>query len=225
MHFLRMWIFVRFGSPLSISRKHMKILNLLLIASTLLSCKQAPFPKPSIENLKYAAFRWGYNDLSDSFEFYLAHYIEIGANGHYTAMRHNPLITRKVEYFEGNLKEDFRKAINGTFRGDSLKEAYLEDSASTALYNGYTYCFDYLEKDSASRKQIQFIPRYSPYQIRTLADDLDDIIFYATKSAPPLALDAYCEYLKQLNISETGPLPKMQPTVYFTIPQLNKRNR
>ena len=96
----------------------------ILFLSVLASCQQTNSPKKLVtDDLKYSAFYWHLNQQTDSFEFYLVHYIEIDKKGNYVLMRHDEW-RGKPRYFKGSINDTIRECIDTTFLKDSFKTDY-----------------------------------------------------------------------------------------------------
>ncbi len=187
----------------------MKTLLFIIFSLTLFSCNQRPTKALVTENFKYSAYSWHINPQIDTFEFYLAHYIDINKSGHFILMRHDSFMDTQ-KYFEGDISNTLFKLIDSTFRSEDFKTDYSWKVDGGFTYDGFTYCIDYKKADNNNRKKIQFIPNNSPQQIKTLITILDSVIFRATKASDSINLKEYSEQLKQLYITESGPLPKIE---------------
>ncbi|MBL7804910.1 MAG: hypothetical protein JNL02_14310 [Saprospiraceae bacterium] len=187
----------------------MKSLLFITFSLTLFSCTQRPTKALVIENFKYSAYSWHINQEVDTFEFYLAHHIDINKSGHFVLMRHDSFMDTP-KYFEGDINDNLFKLIDSTFRSEDFNADYSWKVNDGFLYDGFTYCINYKKTDNNYRKKIQFIPNNSPQQIKTLITLLDNVIFQATKASDSINLKDYSEQLKQLYIAESGPLPKLE---------------
>jgi hypothetical protein len=160
------------------------------------------------DNLKYSAYYWHLNQNTDSFQFYLAHYLDIDKNGNFKIMRHDEFMD-KPKYFEGTLTDTIQKLIDTTFLYENYKTDYAWNVNDGTTYDGFTYCFDITKNDT--NKKVLFIPRNSPVQIKSLSALLDTIIYNrATKRSDDMNLKPYENVLSRYHIAMFGQLPKIQ---------------
>ena len=186
----------------------MKTHVIILLSLTFFSCQQKKMTETLVtDNFKYSAYTWCL--ISDPPTFYLAHYLDIDKNGHYSFMRHDTFMDTP-KYFTGDIPDSVIKSINDFFYTEKCGTKYPTKPGDSFIYDGFTYCFDYKKKDSLDRK-IQFIPNKSPEQIKKLALLLDKLIFASTTTKTN-KFDTY-HYSKELStfaLKESGPLPKLE---------------
>lgn len=171
----------------------------------------------SSTELKYSAYKWYVNENTYTYDFYLAHYIEIDSNGHFVLMRHKTNENKPL-YFSGSLTDAIRKQIDTILQNRTYQSDYTWKVTSGFLYNGHTYTIDYKDNNS-ERKIIQFIPNNSPLPIRILGKMLDSIIYKTdSNKLDTLFID---DYAIELNKSYPNhPFPKIKPSVKFTAPDI-----
>ena len=190
------------------------IFSLIFISGlALLSCKQStPTKKLVTKDLKYSAYYWHLNEHTDSFEFYLVHYINIDKEGNYFLMRHD-VWRDKPRYFKGSISNKIRECIDTTFLNDSFKIDYTYMTNPNFIYDGFTYCLDY-STQNRKRKEILFIPPNSPAEIKTISPLLDTLIYSNKREIlDTLDIALYTKQLKELaeKIEPPPPPPKMLP--------------
>ncbi len=169
---------------------------------------------PSTE-LKFSAYTWHQNENTDSWDFYLANYLEIDSNGHFVLMRHEKFAGRML-YFSGHFTDATFSQIKGILQNRTYENDYTWKVESGSIYDGFTYTIDY-RGFNRERKVIQFIPNNSPEPIRILRKILDSICYETnTDKLDTLFIDDYaCELKKSFRPSL---LPKVKPTVKFSPP-------
>jgi hypothetical protein len=178
---------------------------------TFLSCSQSSKRKTAvIQDLKYSAHYWHFNQQSNDFEFYLDHYINVDRDGKFLIMRHENWM-KNPKYFSGTISDTLRYIINATFSNDFYDSNYLYNVDKNGIYDGLDYCFDYKKRNGESKK-IRFIPPNSPDQIKVLSSLLDTFIHKTTKSnIDTLLLNDYIDTLAKLSFAELPPPPKRPP--------------
>lgn len=206
-------------------QKKVKRLLLIICCLIFVACKQNNSTKTLFtENFKYSGYYWHFNQQSDSFEFYLVHYIDIDKDGKFVLMRHDNWRS-KPKYFTGYINDTIKQFIDTTFYNDNFKTDYSWNPEKPVVYDGFIYCFDYAIKNN-SRKQIQFIPPYSPNQIVKLSSLLDTLVYNTvTKKIDTLNISNYSEKMKQLLLSVSPlPWPPKPPkvTIEFKPPKFSK---
>ena len=81
--------------------RKMRLILTLIFIFTFVSCKQSnPTKRLVTADLKDSAYYWHLKEQTDSFEFYLVHYIDIDKEGNYFLMRHD-VWRDKPRYFKG----------------------------------------------------------------------------------------------------------------------------
>jgi hypothetical protein len=182
---------------------------IFILSLALFSCKQSnPTKQLVTDDLKYSAYYWHLNEHTDSFEFYLVHYINIDKEGNYFLMRHD-VWRDKPRYFKGSINDTIRKCIDTTFLKDNFKTDYTYMTNPNFIYDGFTYCLDY-KTQHEKRKEILFISPNSPNEIKTISTLLDTLI-YSNQSEiiDTLNLDLYTKQLKELAEKVAPPPLKM----------------
>jgi hypothetical protein len=185
----------------------MKTLILTILCLILLSCKQKSKNVINTDEFRYSAYSLHYNTVADSFEFYLAHHININKNGHFVIMRHESF-KDKEKYYTGDLNASSFPLINSILEIDSFKNDNARNNTNGSIYDGFTYCIDYKSNKNNLRRQIQFIPMNCPAQINSLVHVLDSIIFNSKIPNDTLNLTEYSAQLNQLFIPNKDLLPK-----------------
>jgi hypothetical protein len=186
----------------------MKQLLILFCPLLLFACRQnRPTEKLITKDFKYSAYSWYLG--SDTPNFYLAHYLDIDKNGHFSLMRHHTFLD-SPNYFTGDLPNTLRRAINGVFSKDSFATDYLIKPEETFIYDGLTYCFDYKKGDSIGKK-IQFVPNKSPEQIKQLSLMLDSLIYdFPLTKRSKFSTEEYSKQLSQFPLQTSRPFPKLE---------------
>lgn len=190
------------------------IICIILIAA----CKQSVVPKKLVTgDLKYSAYFWHFNEISNGWEFYLVYSIDIGQNGQFVLMRHDEF-KKSPRYFNGGINDTVWNCINSTISKDTFKTNYSYLTNPNFIYDGLTYCLDY-KTDNGSRKKILFIPENSPEKIAKLGEVLDTLIYRAKKVArDTMALTAYTLDLKHFAYKFDAPPPPPSPPKVFLSP-------
>lgn len=186
---------------------------ILIFISGFVSCKQSNSTKKlATDDLKYSAYYWHLNEQTNSFEFYLVHYIDVDREGNYVLMRHD-VWRDKPRYFRGSIDDTIRQCIDTTFFNDSFKTDYSYMTNPSFIYDGFTYCLDYRTQNS-KRKKILFVPHNSPTKINILSSLLDTLIYSSkTEILDALDITLYTKQLKELSekVDPPPPPPKMLP--------------
>src|ERR1051325_8298494 len=156
-----------------------KMRRLLFIINTfmLVACaRQNSRDRMATKEFNYSAFLWHLTPESDSFNFYLAHYIKIDKNGHFQVMRRDTFMAAP-HFFEGLLPDTLCKLIDKTFATDTFKTDYNWNVNDGFTYDGFKYYIDIKKLDSINAKKIFFIPNKAPSELNRLAKDLDTLIY------------------------------------------------
>ena len=186
----------------------MRVIIVIILSLSLLACQQKSRTETLVtENLKYSAYSWHLS--SDTPLFYLAHYLDIDKNGHYSLMRHDTFMDIP-KYFAGDIPDSLIKSINEVFATDNYSSDYSIKPEDSFIYDGFTYCIDYKKKDSLARK-IQFIPNKSPDTINKIALLLNKLIFASTTNKTnKFDTEQYSKELSTFSLQVSGPLPKLE---------------
>lgn len=198
------------AKPLLVVCYKMRPLLFITLILTLFACgRQNPTGKSLTKRFKYSAFLWHLSPDNDSFNFYLAHYIDIDQDGHFELMRRDSFMS-KPKFFKGILPDTIRKLIDTTFAKDSFKTDYKWNVNDGFVYDGFTYRMDVENPDSINLKKIFFIPNKAPSQINRIAIRLDTLIYdIKGKSVDTFDTYLYQEQLKQDYVAKYGQLPKV----------------
>jgi hypothetical protein len=141
-------------------------------------CQQPPERKQKeatislvTDELNYFVYSWYFP--AGQWEFYLDYYVNIDKHGRFKLMlrdsAHNPT------YFTGPVSDTIVKLVDKTFRVDTFKTDYRNDSVEGIAYSGYTYCFDYKTAETKPGKRLLFIQSRSPELLRILSQQLDNV--------------------------------------------------
>jgi hypothetical protein len=185
------------------------VLFIIFILSLVACGRHSPADKSLIKEFKYSAFLWHLSPDNDSFNFYLAHYIDVNKDGHFKLMRRDSFMS-KPHFFEGILSDTLRRLIDTTFVKGSFKTDYNWNVNDGLVYDGFTYCMDVEKPDSINPKKVFFIPNKAPSEINQLATKLDTLIYNIKgKRVDTFNTNLYQEQLKQDYVTEYGQLPKV----------------
>jgi hypothetical protein len=191
----------------------MKIFYFSCIVILLVSCSDKNNERSLVtNNLKYSAYSWHFNPDKDSFEIYLAQYMNIEKDGKYSLMRHDVFMD-SPKYFEGVLTDSIRVQIDSTLT-TAFDSIYSYTSDSPIIYDGFSYVFDY-QMQGSKRKIVHFIPQYSPEQIRKLSTVLDSVIYSKIgKRIDSFSIEDYKSDIRK-NIEQLGirPPKRVAPNV------------
>ena len=164
------------------------------------------------QDLKYSGFYWHFNEQTKKREFYLDHYINIKKNGKYVLMRHDDWMSKPV-YSNGFMDSSILSLIDKVFLKSKFKSDYTLDLEKLAIYDGLTYCFDY-KIEGEKNKEIQFIPPYSPDQLKLLGSMLDTFISKAIKTKmDTIPLENYKDRLSEISFPNLPPMPLPPPPI------------
>ena len=164
------------------------------------------------DDLKYSAFYWHFNEEKNVMEFYLDHYINIKKNGTYVLMRHDNWMD-KPEYSKGIVDTNMLNLIDTIFLNSNYQFDYSVDLENPVLYHGLTYCFDYSLKGE-NKREIQFIPPYSPDKLKLLGSMLDTLISKAiVKDIDTFSLKGYEDRLSKISFPNLPSLPSPPPPI------------
>lgn len=175
----------------------MRPLLFIILTLTLVACaRQNSTEKALTKEFKYSAFLWHLSPDNDSFNFYLAHYIDIGKDGHFKLMRRDSFMSTP-HFFEGTLSDTVLRLIDTTFAKETFATDYNWDVNDGFVYDGFTYRMDIKNSDSTNPKKIYFIPNKAPSEIKMLATKLDTLIYnIKEKSVDTFDTRLYQEQLK-----------------------------
>ncbi len=150
------------------------------------------------------------SESSDTFEFYLDHYIEIDKDGHFLGMRHDESHKRAM-YFTGIINNSIREEIDSTFLNKYYEQRYFPKEP--IIYDGLDYCLDF-NANRDSNRLVLFIPNYGPRQIMRLANLLDTLI-YSTQiqQIDSFSLDNYEKKLRELSYPNPPRLEKAKVSI------------
>jgi hypothetical protein len=196
-------------------------LVLLLITMFTISCN---FPKNktyNIEQLKYSAYYWCFNEKNNNFEFRLVYYIEINKYKQVFVYRNKNNI---IEAYKGNISDSVYSIIDSTLSINNYTDNYTLQKESFFIYDGFTYCLDFENNRTNLRQKIQFIPNNVPTSIRQISSLIDSISLNTIKYKYPKSISKYIEELKKDFTTVSLPMPKQSKSIIKFIPP-NKKEK
>ena len=149
----------------------MKKILFLITSIVLLSCNNEQKSDTQLQgDFKYTAYYW--NDASDSVGIHLVHYLDIDKKGNYKLILRND--AGSAGYYYGYVDNELLAALVSFVADTSYKKEYLSNDSASAIYNGPTYKFDFV--NSSGERKITFIPPQTPEAMKQIQAKLDSLI-------------------------------------------------
>ena len=159
------------------------------------------------DDLSYFVYSWHFP--TGQWEFSLDKYVNIDKHGRFRILMRDSL--NKTTYFTGTVNDTIVKLIERTFRVDTFKTDYKNDSLEGIAYSGYTYCFDYKTADKEEKKKVRFIQSRSPEPLRILSQQLDNLNFISgATQVDTLDIVSSIEEFKKFSAASLGEPPKVE---------------